>query len=161
MVIFSCYGQEKLTTPNIDRLASEGMRFTAHYSGNTVCTPSRAVLITGQHSGHAHVRGNLGGEKGAELDPKMTVFRKFSKPPVTPPAHSVNGDWGKHIWRETQTLSLTASMNTTAGKANPSRILITRRPSSITAKKSHLSRELIFINRLWNTRELHCVKCKS
>jgi arylsulfatase A-like enzyme len=53
-----CYGQQKLKTPNIDRLASEGMRFTDHYSGNTVCSPSRAVLMTGQHPGHVHCRGN-------------------------------------------------------------------------------------------------------
>ena len=44
----SCYGQKKFKTPHIDRLASEGLKFTAHYSGNTVCTPSRAVLMTGK-----------------------------------------------------------------------------------------------------------------
>lgn len=86
----SCYGQEKLETPNIDRLASEGMKFTAHYSGNTVCTPSRAVLMTGQHSGHCHVRGNLGGEKGAELDPQMTVL-----PEVFKSAGYATGAFGK------------------------------------------------------------------
>ena len=45
----SCYGQKKLQTPNIDRLATEGMLLSNHYSGNTVCSPSRAVLMTGQH----------------------------------------------------------------------------------------------------------------
>jgi arylsulfatase A-like enzyme len=75
----SCYGQQKFETPNIDRLAAEGMKFTAHYSGNTVCTPSRAVLMTGQHSGHCHVRGNLGGETGAPLDPEMTVLPELFK----------------------------------------------------------------------------------
>lgn len=54
----SCYGQEKFTTPNIDRLAGEGMRFTQHYSGSTVCAPSRCALMTGYHTGHAQVRGN-------------------------------------------------------------------------------------------------------
>ena len=54
----SCYGQDKFTTPNIDRLAAEGMRFTDHYSGSTVCAPSRCVLMTGLHTGHAQVRGN-------------------------------------------------------------------------------------------------------
>jgi arylsulfatase A len=43
------YGQEKLKTPNIDRIGREGMLFHDHYSGNTVCSPSRAVLMTGQH----------------------------------------------------------------------------------------------------------------
>ncbi|MCA9179236.1 MAG: arylsulfatase [Planctomycetales bacterium] len=54
----SCYGQQKFTTPNIDRLAKEGMRFTQHYSGSTVCAPTRCCLMTGKHTGHAFVRGN-------------------------------------------------------------------------------------------------------
>jgi len=70
----SCYGQDKLQTPNIDRIAEQGMRFTQHYSGNTVCSPSRATLMTGQHPGHCYLRGNLAGELGAELDPAMTAL---------------------------------------------------------------------------------------
>jgi len=54
----SCYGQEKFTTPNIDRLASEGMKFTQFYAGSTVCAPSRCSLITGYHTGHCFIRGN-------------------------------------------------------------------------------------------------------
>jgi len=54
----SCYGQEKFQTPNIDKLASEGMRFTQHYAGSTVCAPSRCSLMTGLHTGHSVVRGN-------------------------------------------------------------------------------------------------------
>lgn len=54
-----CYGQKKIPTPNIDRLASQGMRFTQHYSGAPVCAPSRCVLMTGKHLGHAEVRGNI------------------------------------------------------------------------------------------------------
>lgn len=53
-----CYGQEKIETPNIDRLAERGLRFTQHYSGSPVCAPSRCVLMTGKHSGHAFIRGN-------------------------------------------------------------------------------------------------------
>jgi len=53
-----CYGQKKIKTPNIDRLAAEGMRFTQHYSGSPVCAPSRCVLMTGMHPGHAIVRTN-------------------------------------------------------------------------------------------------------
>lgn len=53
------YGQEKIQTPNIDRLAAEGMRFTEYYSGSPVCAPSRCVLLTGRHTGHAAIRGNL------------------------------------------------------------------------------------------------------
>lgn len=54
----SCYGQERFTTPNIDRLAAEGMRFTQCYSGTTVSAPSRSCLVTGTHSGHTPIRGN-------------------------------------------------------------------------------------------------------
>ncbi len=54
----SCYGQQKFSTPNIDRLAAEGMMFTAHYAGSTVCAPSRSSLMTGLHTGHTFIRGN-------------------------------------------------------------------------------------------------------
>jgi len=53
-----CYGQKTIQTPNIDKMASEGMRFTDHYAGSTVCAPSRCCLMTGLHTGHAWVRGN-------------------------------------------------------------------------------------------------------
>ncbi len=53
-----CYGQTKIQTPNLDRLARQGMRFTQHYSGNAVCAPSRCVLMTGKHPGHAAIRDN-------------------------------------------------------------------------------------------------------
>jgi arylsulfatase A-like enzyme len=54
----SCYGQQRFETPNIDKLAAQGMRFTQHYSGSTVCAPTRCCLMTGVHTGHAYVRGN-------------------------------------------------------------------------------------------------------
>ncbi|WP_372718321.1 arylsulfatase [Novipirellula sp.] len=53
-----CYGQQKIRTPNIDRLASQGMRFTQHYTGAPVCAPARCVLMTGQNLSHAQIRGN-------------------------------------------------------------------------------------------------------
>ena len=49
------YGQKKIKTPHLDRLAKHGMRFTRNYSGNAVCAPSRCVLMTGKHPGHAFV----------------------------------------------------------------------------------------------------------
>lgn len=57
------YGQQKIMTPNLDRLAAEGMRFTDHYTGAPVCAPARCILLTGRHSGHSYIRGNyeLGG----------------------------------------------------------------------------------------------------
>jgi len=54
----SCYGQKSFLTPNIDRLAKEGIRFTDHYAGSTVCAPSRACLMTGLDTGHVGMRGN-------------------------------------------------------------------------------------------------------
>jgi len=56
----ACYGQKNIQTPNIDHLATEGMRFTQCYAGSTICAPSRNVLMTGQHAGHTRVRGNFG-----------------------------------------------------------------------------------------------------
>ena len=60
-----CYGQKVITTPNLDRMAREGLRFTHFYAGATVCAPSRSVLMTGLHHGHARVRGNAGAENAA------------------------------------------------------------------------------------------------
>lgn len=60
----SCYGQQKFTTPNLDKLASDGIRFTNHYTGSSVSAPSRCALLTGMHTGHAAVRGN------EEVDPE-------------------------------------------------------------------------------------------
>ena len=54
-----CYGQKRIRTPNLDRLARDGMRFTQAYSGATVCAPSRSCLITGLHGGHTRVRDNI------------------------------------------------------------------------------------------------------
>ncbi len=55
-----CYGQKVIATPNLDRMAREGLRFTHFYAGATVCAPSRSVLMTGKHQGHTRVRGNAG-----------------------------------------------------------------------------------------------------
>lgn len=52
------YGQQKIQTPNLDQLAAEGMTFTQFYAGTSVCAPSRAVLMTGLHTGHVEIRGN-------------------------------------------------------------------------------------------------------
>lgn len=53
-----CFGQKLIKTPHIDQLAAQGMRLTQHYSGNAVCAPSRCVLMTGKHPGHAFIRNN-------------------------------------------------------------------------------------------------------
>ncbi|MEM0897775.1 MAG: arylsulfatase [Verrucomicrobiota bacterium] len=62
-----CYGQEKIKTPNIDRLASQGMRFSRHYTGAPVCAPARCVLMTGKHLGHAEIRDNGRSGNGREF----------------------------------------------------------------------------------------------
>ena len=60
------YGQTLFETPNLDRLAKGGMQFLQHYSGSTVCAPSRSALMTGQHTGHTFIRGNS--ERGFTLE---------------------------------------------------------------------------------------------
>ena len=78
----SCYGQQKFQTPNIDRLAKEGMKLTAHYSGHNVCAPSRCVLMTGKHPGHAYIRDNRGG-LGADGEGQEPVPPGELKLPLT------------------------------------------------------------------------------
>jgi len=68
-----CYGQEKIKTPRLDRMAREGMRFTSHYAGFTVCSPSRCALMTGKHMGHASVKGNGGSLKASDVTVAMLL----------------------------------------------------------------------------------------
>lgn len=81
-----CYGSKLIKTPNIDVLAKEGMRFTDFYAGSTVCAPSRASLMTGQHTGHTFVRGN--GEVPLQED-------EIILPQILHQAGYVNGMVGK------------------------------------------------------------------
>ncbi len=62
-----CYGQNKIKTPHIDKLATEGMKFTQHYTGAPVCAPARCVLMTGQHLAHAEIRGNRDSGNGQKF----------------------------------------------------------------------------------------------
>ena len=94
----SCYGQKKLETPNIDRLAGEGMKFTDFYSGNTVCSPSRACLMTGQHPGRVHCRGNGDESVIAALDPSMTTLPRLFKNAGY--ATGAFGKWGLGVTTE-------------------------------------------------------------
>ena len=71
-----CYGQQNIKTPNLDKMSAEGIRFTDHYAGSTVCAPSRCTLMTGQHTGHARIRGNA----TVPLKPEdMTVAEMLQK----------------------------------------------------------------------------------
>jgi arylsulfatase A-like enzyme len=85
-----CYGQKTLKTPNIDKLASEGMLFTQHYAGSTVCAPSRAALLTGKHTGHTSVRGNS--PEGQLLEDDEETIAKLLKKQGYKTA--VIGKWG-------------------------------------------------------------------
>lgn len=70
-----CYGQEKIETPHIDQLAENGMRFTQHYSSSPVCAPSRCMLLTGLHSGHASIRSNDGMPERGDTRDYLKVFQ--------------------------------------------------------------------------------------
>ncbi|MBP89851.1 MAG: N-acetylgalactosamine-6-sulfatase [Planctomycetaceae bacterium] len=88
-----CYGQKLIATPNLDRMAREGTRFRSFYAGNTVCAPSRSVLMTGQHMGHTHVRGNAGGDMSIQAlrDEDVTVAEVLKKVGY---ATALCGKWG-------------------------------------------------------------------
>ncbi|MCK4431090.1 MAG: arylsulfatase [Candidatus Aminicenantes bacterium] len=80
-----CYGQQKIRTPNIDKLAAQGIKFTQHYSGSPVCAPSRCTLLTGKHTGHCYVRDN--DEMGGWEDPTKEGQRPL--PPDTKTLSSI------------------------------------------------------------------------
>lgn len=89
-----CYGQKVISTPNIDRMAGEGLRFTQFYAGATVCAPSRSVLMTGRHHGRTRVRGNAGPANPAAQalrEDDLTVARALQK---TGYATALIGKWG-------------------------------------------------------------------
>ncbi len=83
-----CYGQKQIKTPNIDKMATEGMRFTRHYSGSTVCAPSRCTLMTGLHTGHCYIRDN---GKYSLRPSDVTVAQTLQKAGYT---NGIVGKWG-------------------------------------------------------------------
>ena len=85
----SCFGQPTLKTPNLDRMATEGMRFTQHYAGSTVCAPSRCALLTGLHTGHCRIRGNAMGSILTDAD--VTIAQLLKKAGY---ATGCVGKWG-------------------------------------------------------------------
>ena len=83
-----CFGQKQIKTPNIDRMAAEGMKLTHFYAGSTVCAPSRCVLMTGLHTGHCYVRGNA----KSNLRPEdITVAEVLKKAGYV---NGLSGKWG-------------------------------------------------------------------
>lgn len=95
-----CFGQSKIPTPNIDLLASRGVKLTRHYSGAPTCAPSRCVLMTGKHLGHSEIRGNQQAKvklpqftEGQHplSDKALTIARLFQKAGY---ATGAFGKWG-------------------------------------------------------------------
>src|ERR1051325_411096 len=82
-----CYGQKMISTPHIDRLSTQGFRFTDCYAGGAVCAPSRSVLMTGLHTGHTSIRANAG---TVPLRPEDVTVAQLLKP-----AGYTNGLFGK------------------------------------------------------------------
>ena len=74
-----CYGQKHVRTPQLDRMAAEGIRFTQHYSGSTVCAPSRCALLTGLHTGHSAIRDNEGPFGARPLRPSDVTVAQVLK----------------------------------------------------------------------------------
>ena len=72
----SVYGQAMFQTPNVDRLAKNGLRFISYYAGSTVCAPSRGTLMTGLHTGHGWIRGNLAGNSLRDQDRTIASLLK-------------------------------------------------------------------------------------
>ena len=89
-----CFGQKLIRTPNLDRLAEQGMKLTQHYCGNAVCAPSRCVLVTAKHPGHAYVRSNKSTPPEGQWpipDDEVTVFELMQKQGYVT---GVFGKWG-------------------------------------------------------------------
>src|SRR3954468_12257933 len=100
-----CYGQTKIKTPNVDKLAAGGAKFTRFYAGCAVCAPSRCALMTGKHMGHATVRNNVQFKKGEEgqfpIRPDDVTVTELLK--AKGYATGAMGKWGLGNWDTTGT----------------------------------------------------------
>jgi arylsulfatase A-like enzyme len=107
-----CYGQKVIQTPELDRMAKEGLRFTQFYAGATVCAPSRSVLMTGLHQGHTRVRGN-GGQKNPESqalrEHDLTIAKHLQaagyRPPLSASGVSATSDPRRPACRASRALT--------------------------------------------------------
>ena len=126
------YGQQKIRTPSLDRLAAEGMRFTQHYSGNAVCAPSRSVLLTGQHPGHTPIRDNREVQPEGQLPlpaAAVTIAELFKARATRPPRW---GSGGSARPAPRATRCGRASTTSSATTASATRTTTTRRTSTTT-----------------------------
>jgi arylsulfatase len=95
-----CYGQKLIRTPNIDRMAAGGMKFTHFYAGEAVCAPSRCVLMTGKHTGHAAIRNNVQAKKGEEGQQPMPADEVAVAEVLKGKGYTTGamGKWGLGMW---------------------------------------------------------------
>ena len=126
-----CYGQAKIRTPNIDRLAAQGMRFTQHYSGSPVCASSRCTLLTGLHTGHSQIRDNDEMSERGDVwnDPFIegqrplkagtTTLGTVLQSAGTPRPASVSGGWAAPATRAIPTGRGSTSSTATSVSARP------------------------------------------
>ena len=88
------FGQKLIRTPNLDRLAAEGTCFTQYYAGGSVCSPTRSVLMTGQHTGHTRIRGNHGQTGLARVPLKASDVTVAEVMKSAGYATAIAGKWG-------------------------------------------------------------------
>jgi arylsulfatase len=95
-----CYGQKLIRTPNIDRMAAGGMKFTHFYAGEAVCAPSRCTLMTGKHTGHAAIRDNRQAKKGEEGQQPMPADEVTVAEVLKGKGYATGamGKWGLGMW---------------------------------------------------------------
>ena len=100
-----CYGQTKIKTPSVDKLAVGGAKFTRFYSGSPVCAPARCTLMTGLHTGHATVRTNVQFKKGEEgqFPIRATDVTLAERLQAKGYATGAMGKWGLGNWDTTGT----------------------------------------------------------
>ena len=130
-----CYGQKQIETPNIDRLAREGVRFTQFYAGSTVCAPSRCVLMTGFHTGHCYIRGNA----AQSLRPaNHTVTQLLQSARYT---NGLFGKWGlgqvgPRAFRRAKTLTNSSGISTSTTRTITTRLISSRSSHASPSKTS-------------------------
>ena len=153
-----CFGQEFIYTPNIDRIAAEGIRFTDHYAGSSVCAPSRCVLMTGLHTGHCYVRDNraLSIEGNVPIPEETQTVAKLLKKAVMPRLVLANGDWGIRDRKAIPTIRDLITFLGTIASAKPIRIIRSTSGATIRRLCSTANRIHTICSRL-----RHCNLCAS
>ena len=130
-----CFGQKLIKTPNIDRLAEQGMRFTQAYAGATVCAPSRCSLMTGKHNGHAAIRGNKEIQPEGQAPMPADTFTVAHLMKQAGYATGLVGKWGLGYPGRTVRPTRWDSTSSSATTASASATSITPSTSGATMRK--------------------------